>query len=104
MLVGPGQSQVFRLSWERPYQQQVGGRRFPSLEPEGGEAYTEADHSQFFGELPDYSSQALCPTSPFHPPSKEELLRSQLAELVISPLCPVSHLSSPLRAGVRFPR
>lgn len=69
---------------------------------------TEADFSQCLGELPGYSPQALCPTSPGHPTPAEmsgmsKLPKSQLAELVISPLCPVNHLSSPLPAGVRFP-
>lgn len=72
--MGPGQSQILQAHMGlATFHSGLEVDFFPPLEPERGEAYcvvsyTEADRSQFLGELPGYSAQALCPTSPGHPP------------------------------------
>lgn len=119
--MGPGQSQIFQTPvGVAIFHNRLKVDLFSPLETEKEEAYrvvsyTEADHCQLLGKLTGYLSQSLCPTSPVYPtpaclcstPTKGsrmfQLLGSQLAELVISPLCPVKYLSSPLPAGVRFP-
>lgn len=86
---------------------------------QGGEgpsvrSYRKADLSPFLGsylliplspsaDLPGPHTLARLRSTPAKRSWAFQLQRSQLAELVISPVRPVNQLSSPPPAGVRFP-